>query len=701
MLKLFRSLGLESLYILVRKFLGHSPIEKQKVVIRHDLGSAVYLSLLHIIPVSVSITFIYLAWNGYYIGKELSGKTSQDGLKLLGLQFAAKILELLAMSSLSIIMFALLREYLILDALPFGALGIGFNFSKIQVLWSKEFVATCTANFSSPKKRFLLITAIVVFAIIGATVGPATATAAQPVLQNWPAGGTEFWLNTTSYGLYLTQLEAVSPEDIPCTTSQTSGCFPYSPAQLGDGMLGSWPVANPPSDGGFLAKEMPEKVILSGRSASIQMATRFRGPLLYQPDITAVTAPLTSIADALSHLQRYWFMANTSRCARGLVGFCFYNDIVYSVDSAQPVSYVKCIANDLTSVLVFPKISQGPDRYTGVEYNDTDIRSESWFNITTGNGSYPGIDWVKLPESEFGHTSMGAIIALPVERDGVISAQVLGCSIDARWANVTLTTSFINGPRVITGLPNDWFIGAQYKVGRNGSLVWPRVNTSLAWAEEINTQTAGLSMSQFRYLCNSVGRLGNISKIGNPVEAVEAILAMMFTSGLSRTNSMVAIRGSLKGRDIPGSEDMMNEMLPKKAVYGAGGKALNYSYTTGDLSTRFVMRTTVNGYGYGKTTSTILSTIVLFVYSFIALSYVAFNILFSRRTSSSWETISELVALALNSQPSSAMNSTGAGIDTIATHKKNVKVGVNQGRLGIVFDDEDDLKLVEPNQPYD
>jgi hypothetical protein len=337
------------------------------VGIRHDLGSAVYLSLLHIIPVSVSINFIYFNWNGYYIGKELTVKTGQDGLKLLGLQFAAKILELLAMSSLSIIMFALLREYLILDALPFGALGLGFNFSKLQVLWSKEFVATCTAEFSSPKKRLLLITAIVVFAILGATVGPATATAAQPIHQNWPAGGTEFWLNTTSYGLYPTQLETVSSEDLSCTASHTTGCFPYSPAQLGDEVLESWPVVNPPSDGGFLLKEMPKKVILSGRGANIQMATRFRGPFIYQPEITAVTAPIANIAEALSHLQRYWFMANTSRCARRLAGFCFYNDIVHSVDSAQPVSYFKCITNGLGSALTFPKISQGPDRYTRIE----------------------------------------------------------------------------------------------------------------------------------------------------------------------------------------------------------------------------------------------------------------------------------------------------------------------------------------------
>jgi hypothetical protein len=46
------------------------------------------------------------------------------------------------------------------------------------------------------------------------------------------------------------------------------------------------------------------------------------------------------------------------------------------------------------------------------------------------------------------------------------------------------------------------------------------------------------------------------------------------------------------------------------------------------------------------------------------------------------------------------MNSTGAGIDTIATHKKNVKVGVSEGRLGIIFDHGVDLKLIEPNKPY-
>ena len=174
----------------------------------------------------------------------------------------------------------------------------------------------------------------------------------------------------------------------------------------------------------------------------------------------------------------------------------------------------------------------------------------------------------------------------------------------------------------------------------------------------------------------------------------------MFTSGLSRTNSLVSIRGSLKGRDISGSEEMVDELLPKGTVYGDGGNALNYSYVDGDQSARHFMWTTVNGYGYGQTVSTILSAIVLCIYSFIAITYVAYNICYSRTTSSSWETISELVALALNSPPSDNMENTGAGIDTLATHKDMIRVGSEQGKVRIVFQGRHDVKLIEPNKPY-
>jgi hypothetical protein len=194
--KLAHSLGLETLYLAFR---GQPLLEEKKVVILRDLRSASYVSLLHIIPVAASITLLVLIWKGFYIGSELSGlPLGQDGLKLLGLQFASKMLDSLATASMSTILFVVIRGQLISNSLPFGAIIAGFEFDNLSFLWSKEFVATCATKFSSSREKAILLASITICTLLSATVGPSAAVASSPVLRNWPAGGTSFWLNATS-----------------------------------------------------------------------------------------------------------------------------------------------------------------------------------------------------------------------------------------------------------------------------------------------------------------------------------------------------------------------------------------------------------------------------------------------------------------------------------------------------------------------
>jgi hypothetical protein len=148
---------------------------------------------------------------------------------------------------------------------------------------------------------------------------------------------------------------------------------------------------------------------------------------------------------------------------------------------------------------------------------------------------------------------------------------------------------------------------------------------------------------------------------------------------------MATILGSLKGLN---TGEWMNEILPKDSVFGYGGSAFNYSYQPEDQSTEFYAKTTVNGYGYGIATATILSTLILLIYSLISMIYVVYSICFAKTTSSSWESITELVALAVNSKPSSALHNTGAGIATLRTLKQPVSIRVSDDRLQMVFGDE-------------
>ncbi|KAE9365602.1 hypothetical protein N431DRAFT_488715 [Stipitochalara longipes BDJ] len=687
--KLFHSLGFETVYLLFKEIRGHPVTEEKKVAIIYDLRSACYVSLLHIIPTAASVTLLVFNWKGYYIGDELQGPVGQDGLRFLGLQFAAKMLEFLAVASLSAILFSLLRAQLIYDSLPFGAVTAGFEFNNLSLLWSKELLPPA-----------LLVTTIVVFTVLGATIGPSAAVASQPVLRNWPGGGTVFWLNATSQELWPSHLDGVAAPDLPCTSSQNTSCFPPNYSLLASEMLSFWPSNSFLSaDGGTIARLMLEKASISGRHSIHTLEARFIGPFVYHPYLTSATTPSAAIADALSQVARYWDNANSHQCSVGKTCFHYYNDILYTVNAMQPLTYVRCSASDINGTVQFPRLDQGIEKYPLVNYSSSTIGSQQWFDVATGNGSYPGLSWVELPEATFGRASVGAITALPGTKTntGENDGQIFACTIDARWANATSTISFLGGPMIVSGLPTQWLGGAQYLLDSKGLPLWPQVTIAPEWAESISSIVTEPSLSVFAALCNSIACLGNVLDAISPINAVEAVLAVMITDSLARTTSAATILGSLKDRD---NGKWITEFLPKDTVFGTGGSAFNYSFRAGDQWTQFEARTAVNGYGYGTTAATLLSTLVLFIYSFIAMIYVIHSTCLAKTTSSSWESITELVALAANSAPSSVLKNTGAGIATLGTLKQPVRIGVSDDRLQMVFEDREAVDKIIRNKLY-
>jgi hypothetical protein len=638
--------------------------------------------LLHILPVAASLTLVVLNLKGYYIGLELSGPKGEDGLKLLGLQFAAKMLELMAMASLTCILFALLRYQLLSDGLPFAAVTAGFEFSKVSLLWSKEFIATCGAKFESSRIKFLLILTILVFTILGSTLGPSAAVAGQPTVRNWPAGGTKFYLNATTEALYPTRLDTLGPSELPCSAFRNGSCFLSNYNLLAEELLSHWPSYFP--DDYNFRQLMPENTLLSGRQNLRNLAIRFNGPFEYRPPVSAATVPLAAIADAVSKTMKYWTIANSARCTPKQNSFCYYNDISFAVAALQPTTYVSCSSNRVNDTLRFLKIDQDLPIFPLIAIGNTTFGSAEWFASATSNG--PSLSWIELPESTFGQTSIGAIAALPPSNVSDTPGQVLACTIDARWANATATATFLKGPRVVAGLPDDWFTTGRYQLNSKHQLTWPQVKITPDWAQHINPVIEELGMSVFSMLSNSVGRLNDISSAPYSINAVEGILAVMLADGMSRTSNLATIQGSLKGFD---SNQWMQEILPGSKVYGDGSSAFNYSYNPGDQFAELKMKVAVNGYGYGYSTATFLSCLVLIIYSFIALVYVAHSTCVSQKTSSAWESITEMLALAKNSAPSSSLYNTGAGISSLSTLKKNVKIRPNDEHLEMVFEDED------------
>ena len=106
-------------------------------------------------------------------------------------------------------------------------------------------------------------------------------------------------------------------------------------------------------------------------------------------------------------------------------------------------------------------------------------------------------------------------------------------------------------------------------------------------------------------------------------------------------------------------------------------------------------------FGYAWYTSNIsdyLAICVVVAYMFIAIAYTVWVLFVTGVTSSSWGTVTELLALALQSPISEELSGFGAGVERFATYKRLVRLRVRreeggprrrvQGRLVLIVGDE-------------
>ena len=125
---IFRVLGLGLFVVKTRE---------DKIVVYASLWASLAHGCLHILPVLISATLLWLNFYGVYIGSDLFGPTNiTDDVKIHLLQFGAKIHEMLIIASTSTVVFAVIREQLIWGSgVPLGLIGSGINFSDLGFFW--------------------------------------------------------------------------------------------------------------------------------------------------------------------------------------------------------------------------------------------------------------------------------------------------------------------------------------------------------------------------------------------------------------------------------------------------------------------------------------------------------------------------------------------------------------------------------------
>ena len=173
-----------------------------------------------------------------------------------------------------------------------------------------------------------------------------------------------------------------------------------------------------------------------------------------------------------------------------------------------------------------------------------------------------------------------------------------------------------------------------------------------------------------------------IGVVDNTPYALEALLATSVVNSLGRTNYYTSLAGKLIGDD----DQWMSQLMPANGTaIGYGGNAFTLADQSPDTVTQFTLQVKAQGYAYSpRGSTTILSIIILLIYCALAFGHT-FYMIRTGLSSSSWDTISEITTLAMNSDRTNVLVNTGAGIETSTVFREMIYVKADGDRLQFVF----------------
>lgn len=166
-----RAVSLEAFY---ESLPGTSSQERPKVAIHRRRSVAVIRSIIHLVPLAALLVLVLLNATRT-VDKHYSADSSTP------LQFAAKLLEVLAQTSLADIYLSFIRRWLLgSEGIPLGSLFGPLQTTSISYLWSLEFWGSLTSGRQRFLRRLLLAIITFVIIILAALIGPSGAVLMIP-----------------------------------------------------------------------------------------------------------------------------------------------------------------------------------------------------------------------------------------------------------------------------------------------------------------------------------------------------------------------------------------------------------------------------------------------------------------------------------------------------------------------------------------
>ncbi len=419
----------------------------------------------------------------------------------------------------------------------------------------------------------------------------------------------------------------------------------------------------------------------------------------YDDELALATIQQAAVADALSTLGVMWDLAMQNVTTRGHGSVMSQLDAVHSITTAyrQPYTLASCehdtiFGHEDQNPVVFP-VPPGstPQMLNTSKFNDSILSghafiypgiSRSQILDTPGSPNDYRLRWIELPEDPFNGTAIGAVVLLPRSLDNT-TQEVLMCNLGAGWgtsslnmstfgsssqfvqSEVSLSDIYVNSS--VTNPP--FFQSEEYATMESSYFLLPwfpqqPITVTEDWAQYLNPSISDTNTTVFHRLM--------ASHLLRPDIAISAkiILAGLLANGLAGIGSTSQLQGTLK-----------------TVVQSDGFKGLDGDYWFSGKGDMFIVDpveskdwvklrvySTFEGYAY-NTHGAIPKVAICFLlaYCLFALAHV-FYAGITGISSTCWDSIGEVTALAINSTPSALLRNTCAGITELSVFKIPVRV---------------------------
>ncbi|KAI4115064.1 MAG: hypothetical protein LQ345_004271, partial [Seirophora villosa] len=722
--------------------------EPTKIAIRKDRGIALLRGSIHIVPLGVCLLEIILNWNVYYVGSKV--------YNLALYQFLAKVHEFTIQASLAAVLFSVIRHNMAAgEGIPFGSLFSALHISQVSYLWSMEFWGSIRSGHLSLRRKVPLIAVIALCLILAASSGPSSAVLLIPRLSFWPAGKTSIWVNVTSGDLWPTRLEG-SNVDQSCIVAQDDTYGNACPSSEWEKVYGFLYQM-----GHMLPQEYIDRYLVAASHSTVEFTGKSSLRRLYNSRDDSflddgrvpvlATTQHAAIADALTTAAQLWFLSlqNITAVAGHGSPLSDQLDAIHTIKSGyyQPYSTVDCIVDTIqnasdSSTISLPWLPMANDpslvnsnltwqsiRFRGPR-SDRAIAlpnfPKSELLNTPGPASEYRLRWLDLPASEFNGSSLGLVILWP-RSDGQVWQNISVCSISAAWGDTLLQYRTHDGGDLSSATD----VTSHVKI-RKGTFPYPKlksisttvapvtqlenepriqyhlpfypqrpINISKEWAEYLNPHVPRFNTTVFNILLSEKPPFPT-----QPDLTHKAALLMLVTNGLARTGYNSQLQGTLRTRMTQDG----STSLDGNYWVSSKGDVFTVDPEESKEWVQLQMESALQGYAYNvDDTPPRVAIGILIIYCVFTVAHICY-LAISGISSTCWDSIAEVTALAVNSSPTAALRNTCAGITELHIFKLPVRVlamADEEGEgehLELVFGNVDEEKMekntIRPNRTY-